>query len=84
MAYLTDLFIAEHPLNAHDLLRVEICNRRGKYVTRISRWKRSAGKICRTGESFEFGAKHTADLIAVLALADTAARRLAALDRSAA
>jgi hypothetical protein len=82
---LTELFIAEHSLNAHDLLRVEICNRRGKYVTRISRWKRSgAGKVGRTGESFEFGARHTADLIAALVLADAAVRRLAALDRSAA
>jgi hypothetical protein len=78
VAYLTELLIAEHHLNEHDFLRVEICNRRGKFVTRISRWKHSAGKVRRTGESFEFAARHIDALIAALSLADTVAQHLAA------
>jgi len=84
VAYLSELLIAEHLLNDRDLLRVEICSRRGKYVTRISRWKRSAGKTSRTGESFEFAVRHINDVIAALSRADAAARCLPDNDRSAA
>jgi hypothetical protein len=75
---LTEHVIAEHHLNSRDFLRVEICDRRGKLVTRISRWKTSASKVHRTGDSFEFAARHIDDLIAALALAGTTAQRLAA------
>jgi hypothetical protein len=83
---LTQHLIAEHHLNSHDFLRVEICDRRGKLVTKISRWKTSANKVHPTGESFEFAARHIDHLIAALSLAGSAARRLASdqNDRSAA
>ena len=83
VAYLTNYSIAKHHLNKHDFLRVEICERRGKFVTRISRWKHAAGKARRTGESFEFAARHIHHLIPALYLADTTARRLAVIDGSA-
>jgi hypothetical protein len=73
---LTEHLIAERPLNSHDFLRIEICNRRGKWVTRISRWKTSAGKDHRTGESFEFAARHIDSIVTALDLANRTARRL--------
>ncbi len=78
MAHLTELLIAEHHLNEHAFLRVEICNRREQFITRISRWKHSAGKVRRTGESFEFAARHIDALIAALSVAGTVAQHLAA------
>jgi len=76
VAYLTDFLIAEHHLNNRDFLRVEICYRRRKFVVRISRWKTSAGQDHRTGESFEFAARHIDSLIAALSRAGVMAQRL--------
>jgi hypothetical protein len=73
---LTEYFITEHPLNAHDILRFEVCRRQGKLIARISRWKGSQ----RTGECFEFASRHTQGVIAALGLVNQVSQRLAEID----
>jgi hypothetical protein len=54
--------VSEFPLNAWESIRAEVCQRRGKSIVSISRWKTTAAGPQRTGSGFEFAAHRVEDM----------------------
>jgi hypothetical protein len=54
--------VSEFSLNAWESIRAEVCQRRGKSIVSIARWKRTSAGSQRTGCGFEFAAHRVDDM----------------------
>jgi hypothetical protein len=54
--------VSEFSLNPWESIRAEVCQRRGKSIVSITRWKRTSAGSQRTGGGFEFAAHRVEDV----------------------
>jgi hypothetical protein len=54
--------VSEFSLNAWESIRAEVCQRRGKSIVSIARWKTTLAGSQRSGSGFEFAAHRVEDV----------------------
>jgi hypothetical protein len=66
------VIVSEFSINRHECFRAEITMRDGKPIVALSRWKTTLAGTRRTGQAFEFSARHLSAVAKLLADAGTA------------